>query len=225
MAIHAMFDSSINVARNLVRTGCIYYAIIDTGKNKLWDNLEDDDTTVEDASIRCKDDLDVIRRGNTAIYTILHWRNKPKDWKKTEPDYTSTFKQAYEEQKQEYRGFVSGQNEQILNELRELHKRLDTIEISHESESDDDLEDQAEPNYLGALDNPVVQQILLGLAGNLFKPNTPNNPGGLAGIESNIEVILKNLYSKGVTIDDLQKLSEMPQDKISFLLSMLRGNG
>jgi len=225
MALHAMFDNSINVARNLIRTGCLYYAIIDTGKNKLWDNLEDDDTTVEDASIRCKDDLDVIRRGNTAIYTILHWRNKPKDWKKTEPDYTSTFKQGYEEQKQEYRGFVSGQNEQILNELRELHKRLDTIEISHESESDDDLEDQAESNYLGALNNPVIQQILLGIAGNLFKPNNQPPPSGMAGFEDNLEMILKKLFVKGVTVDDLQKLADMPDDRISFLLNILRGNG
>jgi hypothetical protein len=225
MANHAMFDNSSNVARNLIRTGCLYYAIIDNGKNKLWDNLEDDDTTVEDASIRCKDDLDLIRKGNTAIYTIFHWRNKPKDWKKTEPDYTSTFKQGYEDQKQEYRGFVSGQNDQILNELRELHRRLDTIEISHESESDDDLEDQAESNYLGALNNPVIQQILLGLAGNLFKPNNQAPTTGMAGIEDNLEMILKKLFYKGVTIEDLQKLSEMPDDRISFLLNILRGNG
>jgi hypothetical protein len=226
MAAHAMFDNSLSVSRNLLRTGCIYYAIVDSSKSKLWDNFEDDDTTAEDASERIKQDLELIRKGNTAIYTILHWRNKPKDWKKTEPDYTSTFKQGYEEQKQEYRGFVSGQNDQILNELRELHRRLDSIEISHESEPDEYIEDQSEPKYMGALNNPVVQQILLGLAGNLFKPNTPPAaPAGLAGIESNIEVILKTLYSKGVTIDDLQKLSEMPADKISFLLSMLRGNG
>lgn len=225
MATHAMFDNSSNVARNLIRTGCLYYAIIDSGKNKLWDNLEDDDTTVEDASIRCKDDLDLIRKGNTAIYTILHWRNKPKDWKKTEPDYTSTFKQGYEEQRQEYRGFVSGQNEQILNELRELHKRLDTIEISHESESDDNLEEQSESNYLGALNNPVIQQILLGLAGNLFKPNNPAPQSGMAGFEDNLEMILKKLFYKGVTIEDLQKLSEMPDDRITFLLNILRGNG
>lgn len=225
MAAHAMFDNSISVSRNLLRTGCIYYAIVDSSKSKLWDNLEDDDTTVEDASIRCKDDLDLIRKGNTAIYTILHWRNKPKDWKKTEPDYTSTFKQGYEEQRQEYRGFVSGQNEQILNELRELHKRLDTIEISHESESDDNLEEQSESNYLGALNNPVIQQILLGLAGNLFKPNNPAPQSGMAGFEDNLEMILKKLFYKGVTIEDLQKLSEMPDDRITFLLNILRGNG
>jgi len=228
MAIHAMFDNPVSVSRNLLRTGCVYYAIVDSGKNKLWDNFDDDDTTPEDASERIKQDLESIRKGNTAIHIINHYREKPKDpkdWKKTDPDYISTYKQSNEEQRQEFRGYVSGQNDQILNELRELHRRLDSIEINHESEPDEDLEDQAETNYLGALNNPVVQQILLGLAGNLFKPNTPNNPGGLAGIESNIEVILKNLYSKGVTIDDLQKLSEMPQDKISFLLSMLRGNG
>lgn len=225
MAAHAMFDNSISVSRNLLRTGCIYYAIVDSSKSKLWDNFEDDDTTVEDASLRCKEDLDLIRKGNTAIYTILHWRNKPKDWKKTEPDYTSTFKQGYEEQRQEYRGFVSGQNEQILNELRELHKRLDSIEISHESESDDDLEEQSESNYLGALNNPVIQQILLGLAGNLFKPNNPAPQSGMAGFEDNLETILKKLFYKGVTIEDLQKLSEMPDDRISFLLNILRGNG
>lgn len=225
MALHAMFDNPISVSRNLLRTGCIYYAIVDSSKCKLWDNFEDNDETTDDASERIKQDLELIRKGNTAIYTINHYRVKPKDWKKIDPDYISTYKQSNEEQRQEFRGYVSGQNDQILNELRELHRRLDSIEINHESEPDEDLEDQAETNYLGALNNPVIQQILLGLAGNLFKPGPSNNTGGLAGIESNIDVILKNLYSKGVTIDDLQKLSEMPQDKISFLLSMLRGNG
>lgn len=225
MALHAMFDNPISVSRNLLRTGCIYYAIVDSSKCKLWDNFEDNDETTDDASERIKQDLELIRKGNTAIYTINHYRVKPKDWKKTDPDYISTYKQSNEEQRQEFRGYVSGQNDQILNELRELHRRLDSIEINHESEPDEDLEDQAETNYLGALNNPVIQQILLGLAGNLFKPGPSNNTGGLAGIESNIDVILKKLYSKGVTIDDLQKLSEMPQDKISFLLSMLRGNG
>lgn len=223
-----MFDNPGSVSRNLVRTGCLYYAIIDSNKNKLWDNFEDDDSTPEDSAERIKQDLELIRRGNTAIYTIHHYREKPANWKKADPDYISTYKQSNEEQRENYnsyRGHVSGQNDQILSELRSLHQRLDLLETDSGSETDDELEDQAETNYLGALNNPVVQQILLGLAGNLFKPQQPTQPGGMAGIESNIEAILKTLYSKGVTIDDLQKLSEMPLDKISFLLSMLRGNG
>jgi hypothetical protein len=225
MAVHAMFDNPISVSRNLLRTGCVYYAIVDSSKSKLWDNFEDDDTTAEDASERIKQDLELIRKGNTAIYTINHYRAKPKDWKKTDPDYISTYKQSNEEQRQEYRGYVGQQNDQILNELRELHRRLDSIEISHESESDDDLEEQAESNYLGALNNPVIQQILLGLAGNLFKPKDQAPTSGMAGIDDNLETILKKLFYKGVTIEDLQKLSEMPDDRISFLLTMLRGNG
>jgi hypothetical protein len=220
-----MFDNPINVSKNFLRTGCVYYAIVDSSKSKLWDNFRDEDTTAEDASEEIKEHLESIRKGNTAILTILHWCNKPKDWKKTEPDNISTYKQGYEEQKQEYRGFVSGQNDQILNELRELHRRLDSIEISHESESDDDIEDQAESNYLGALNNPVIQQILLGLAGNLFKPKDQAPSSGMAGIDDNLETILKKLFYKGVTIEDLQKLSEMPDDRISFLLNILRGNG
>lgn len=226
MATHAMFDSPISVSRNVLLMGCIYHAIVDSSKSKLWDNFNDNDTTAEDASESIKQYLEAIRKGNTAIFTINHYRVKPKDWKKTDPDYISTYKQSNEEQRQEYRGYVGQQNDQILNELRELHRRLDSIEISHESEPDEDIEDQAEPNYMGALNNPVVQQILLGLAGNLFKPNTPPAaPAGLAGIDDNLETILKKLFYKGVTIEDLKKLSEMPDDRISFLLNILRGNG
>jgi hypothetical protein len=206
--------------------GCIYHAIVDSSKSKLWDNFNDNDTTAEDASESIKQYLEAIRKGNTAIFTINHYRVKPKDWKKTDPDYISTYKQSNEEQRQEYRGYVGQQNDQILNELRELHRRLDSIEISHQSEPDEDIEDEAELNYMGALNNPVVQQILLGLAGNLFKPNTPPAaPAGLAGIDDNLETILKKLFYKGVTIEDLQKLSEMPDDRISFLLNILRNNG
>jgi hypothetical protein len=46
----------------------------------------------------------------------------------------------------------------------------------------------------------------------------------MAGTDEKVslETIIETLLSKGVTIEDLHKLSQMPKEKLSFLLGMLR---
>lgn len=92
---------------------------------------------------------------------------------------------------------------------------------------DDEIEDLPEPeqkNILaGLLENPQVQTMLVsaisGLIGSFMIPNTPVK--SLSGIDDNVDDIINVLFSKGVKIEHLKKLSEMPKEKIQMLISML----
>lgn len=116
------------------------------------------------------------------------------------------------------------------------HERLEKIErlVSEmaESEDDEEIEEKAENNILGAvLGNPAVQNILMAFATNLGANLATNQmakqnvrPVAMAGvIDENPEVneLVEKLFSKGVTVDHLRKLSEMPAVKIKSLLLML----
>jgi len=116
----------------------------------------------------------------------------------------------------------------IIHILDEYHKKKELEEIEEEIE-------EAEPKSLLAgfaeqtLSNPQVQaaiantiMALPGVLGAIFK-NRPAQPvTSLAGID-NINDILKKLYSKGVTNEDLSLLADKDQATISMLLQMLRG--
>ena len=79
------------------------------------------------------------------------------------------------------------------------------------------------------LNNPQVQtaiantiMVLPSVLAGFFK-NKPVQPvTSLAGID-NINDILKKLYSKGVTNEDLSLLADKDQATITMLLNMLRG--
>lgn len=112
-------------------------------------------------------------------------------------------------------------NNEILNEIRALRaERMAEIEQEDEEEEEDE---PVTPGSIlaGMLQQPRVQEMLIGilgnLAGNLMAPKVQQ----VSGIHD-IEQIINALFAKGVTPDDLAKLAAMPETQISFLLSMLR---
>jgi hypothetical protein len=115
-----------------------------------------------------------------------------------------------------------------------LFQKLETIEsriagLEAEPETDEELSEQAEPNGIlaGILGNPAVQNILsnflTNISANIVTPHI-QKPMAMAGTDEKVslETIIETLLSKGVTIEDLHKLSQMPKEKLSFLLGMLR---
>ena len=116
----------------------------------------------------------------------------------------------------------------IIQILDEYHKNKELEEIEEEIE-------EAEPKSFLAgiaeqwLSNPQIQGALVNtiialpgyIAGGL-KRQSIEPVTSLAGID-NINDILKKLYSKGVTNEDLALLAEKDQATISMLLQMLRG--
>jgi hypothetical protein len=103
-----------------------------------------------------------------------------------------------------------------------IMQRLNAIESDLKAKTEEvEEEEEQDPNekLIGQISG-IVNSPVVGLLIEYFRPKQPVTH--LAGVdESNIETILKTLFSKGVTIDHLKRLSEYPKEKISMLLQML----
>lgn len=87
-----------------------------------------------------------------------------------------------------------------------------------EEEEEEDNEDKNE-KLLGQI-NGIVNSPIIGLLLEFLKPK--QTVTHLAGLEdSEIDYILNTLYSKGVTVTHLRKLSEFPKEKIAMLLNLI----
>lgn len=101
---------------------------------------------------------------------------------------------------------------QRLNAIESDLKAKNEIEEEEESETENE-------KLLGSIAG-IVNSPLVGLLIEHFRPKQPVTH--LAGIEENdIEKILSTLFSKGVTVDHLRRLSEYPKEKISMLIQMI----
>jgi hypothetical protein len=102
---------------------------------------------------------------------------------------------------------------QRLNAI-ESDLKAQTVEIEEEEEEIDQNE-----KLLGQI-NGIVNSPIIGLLLEFLKPK--QTVTHLAGIEdSEIDHILNTLYSKGVTVTHLRKLSEFPKEKIQMLLNLI----
>lgn len=118
-------------------------------------------------------------------------------------------------------------NTEILNEIRALRAERLAEQETDEDEEEESPEPVTPSSILaGMLQQPHVQNMLINIVGNLassfMKPNRPVQQVAGTHTAEDIDEIIETLYSKGVTPDDLRKLSEMPQAQITMLLSMLR---
>lgn len=102
---------------------------------------------------------------------------------------------------------------QRLNAIEsDLKAKTEEVEEEEEVESDNE---KLINQISGIVNSPLV-----GLIIEYFKPK--QTVTHLAGIEENdINTILNTLYSKGVTVDHLRRLSEYPKDKLTMLIKML----
>ncbi len=106
------------------------------------------------------------------------------------------------------------------NDIDEIKRMIEAKEIEDEI---DELEPEPQKNFLaGLLENEQVQQMAINAISGLFSSLLVKKPmvTSLAGVDD-IDTILKDLFSKGVKIEHLRKLADMPEDKISMLIQML----
>jgi hypothetical protein len=180
----------------------------------------------------CLNDLKGDDNVNNCLDYILRLDTNTIKGKKTENCYlmfnlTGEHQTQVTGMPQYYSGNSLSKND-IIQIMNEYHKQREIEEI------EDEIED-VEPKSLLAgfaeqtLSNPQVQtaiantiMALPAVLGAIFKKQSPAPITSLAGID-NINEILKKLYSKGVTNEDLSLLSEKDQNTISMLLQMLRG--
>lgn len=106
------------------------------------------------------------------------------------------------------------------NDIDEIKRMIEAKEIEDEI---DELEPEPQKNFLaGLLENEQVQNMAInaitGLIGSFMikKPIVTS----LAGVDD-LDTILKDLFAKGVKLEHLRKLADMPEEKISMLIQML----
>lgn len=136
----------------------------------------------------------------------------------------------------------SGVGHHLVEEIRSLRAEVSGLksQLDEEPETDEELQQEAQPgSVIGQImGNPAVQNMiaafLTNISANMFSnhvaPQHPHQqqqqqyprPQAMAGIPDDISTVIESLISKGVTIEDFQKLDAMPPDRLSFLLSMLR---
>lgn len=117
------------------------------------------------------------------------------------------------------------------NQLADAIARLtETQNLILSKLSEDEFEEEEkEESALGKLiNNPAVQGLAIGYISKILglnDMNTANLQNGIAGInelnEDEVIQIVSSLMDKGVTIEHLRKLDQMPQAKLSSLLLML----
>ena len=81
----------------------------------------------------------------------------------------------------------------------------------------------------GLVGNPAIQNVIAAFLTNISanvitNRATPVRPMAMAGVSPDIDAIINSLLTKGVTVDDFNKLDQMPPERLSFLLSMLRNS-
>lgn len=117
---------------------------------------------------------------------------------------------------------ISGFNSSYATkqDMEEIKRMIEAKEIEEEI---DELEPEPKNNFLaGLLENEQVQTMVVSAITGLIGSFIVKKPivTSLAGVDD-LDSILKDLFSKGVKIEHLRKLADMPQDKISMLLQML----
>lgn len=105
------------------------------------------------------------------------------------------------------------------NDVEEIKQMISAQEI------DDEIDNLPEEKNIlaGLLENPQIQTMLVsaisGLVGSFLVPQNPIK--SLSGVDENVDDILNVLYSKGVKVEHLKKLSEMSKEKLQMLIGML----
>jgi hypothetical protein len=109
---------------------------------------------------------------------------------------------------------------QILEKLNAIESRVNAIEgedVEEDEESIGNADQVMLDKIHGIVSSPLVT-MLMGLFQNTNRP-VQTLAGGTD--QSDLTEILTTLFSKGVTVDHLKKLSEYPKERIIMLLSML----
>jgi hypothetical protein len=243
----AMYTKATDVKKAFIRNGLPFFIIKGKGGDTLYYNgiVDDIDEAADNIESFCNNIED------TNELKIYQFATVPKTGiTKAKPEdgvlITYQNKKTYSnDEKVEYwrNKAVGGGGSQtdpaliaILSEMREDNKalRAEMAEIRRlqteldESDDDDDIRNESQSGLLGMLGNPTIQNVLVSLFTNLGANMAANTmaakqPRGMAGVADDAELMqyVEKLISKGVTVEHLKKLSELPALKIKSLLMML----
>ncbi len=214
-----------------------YFAIHTTKTDRVWWNNTLNE--VDEAAAK----LDkFLARNEPGQYTLYVYDTKNiKDIKEATGTLKFKFGSAYENsgydnQEEFYKNRYPVQS-MLLEQMKELTAEVKLLkeraEIEAESDDDEEVEKESQSaNIVGAIvGHPAVQNLLMNFLTNItanmmtapkITPQTHYvGPQAMAGIDDE-NTIINKLLSKGVTWNDLDILSNLPETQIQTLLSMLR---
>jgi len=123
-------------------------------------------------------------------------------------------------------GVMAGYNVGIRNNDNELLSEIRALRADLAEKQQEEEEEGEAPSgfFAGIIKEPGVKEFLVKTGMDIIKGFTRPTVQSVSGTHTaaDIEQILKTLYEKGVTPDDLSKLAAMDQQQINILLSMLR---
>jgi len=101
-------------------------------------------------------------------------------------------------------------------EINAMKMKWDPIEEEEEEEEEEESDSMRLINGVSTiLDHPLIAGLVAKLTSGQQQART------LAGTETDADIYIQMLFKKGVTLDHLRKLAEMPETKIKMLLTML----
>lgn len=109
----------------------------------------------------------------------------------------------------------------MLNQINSLKSEVEALKIKkiEEENDEDEYEDDGASNLIGGMNQLLQHPIVIGLIDKWLTGKAPVTH--LAGVNRSLEECLETLFSKGVTVEHLQKLADMDKAKINMLIQML----
>jgi hypothetical protein len=177
---------------------------------------------------------DLLRAGKSAVFTIHLHNAQPKRengaYLYADTTYTMLYCQAVKEQKQAINGtdpglypiynIIEKQNELITA----LTSKVNAIEAEESEPESVGSDETVMLDKLGSIVNSPLGLLAATYLPRLLDRIMPEKQkiSAIAGDEAtDLEATINILFSKGVTLEHLQKLAAMPEAKIKMLLTML----
>lgn len=110
----------------------------------------------------------------------------------------------------------------MLNQINALKSEVEALKvkkIEDEIDEDDEYEDDGATNLISGVNQLLEHPVIMGLMNKWLNGTQPVTH--LAGVNRSLEECLETLFSKGVTVEHLQKLADMDRAKLSMLIQML----
>ena len=107
----------------------------------------------------------------------------------------------------------------LLNEINALKSEISALKTEKSEDEEEEEYQDSSMSFINGVNQALEHPIVAGLLNKLIFGKQPS----YAGVNTNLDLddCIKTLFDKGVTVEHLRKLADMPKDKISMLLSML----
>ena len=181
-----------------------------------------DGDTIDDAIEKITEEIELgIKRQITHEHELFLHTKKEKDYLRKSDSYCVIGFRCFDLPgnvvgAMDHNAYTIAAMHQEMNRLKSEVSALQAEKVESEDDDDDD-----QNTFMSGFNQMVEHPLVVGLINKWLTGSQPVN--NLAGInpDQTLQETINLLFSKGVELHHLQKLAEMPADKIQMLLTML----